>query len=438
MTIQIKYPAWLLGAFLTFILVRTMPFSPRGLIEVAADESAGDWVKQIATIAFALALGAAALRVRGADAMRFPFPFLMLMAFATVSLTWSAVPLIAGKRLGLTAIVGIALLMGAAQLRPKTLLAVFRTVSLGLAAACLLSAITYPHGAFHLSGDPEPSVIGAMRGVFYHKNLAGGVMGLAVLLCAEAFLRSLKPAWAAALIASAAALFLTHSTTSEISVVVAMILYLLVKWSNTLAARDATRGLILRAGALTALVPALIASWFLTPLHDYALDPEAFSGRGQLWGVINGLIADRPLLGFGYQSVFQVGDAGPLVQRNLIEWIRHVPHSHNGVLDLVVTIGVIGSALFVWAMFADPWRRVASLPAALRDAWQPVCAGLLAYAATHSLMEGKIFSADSVEWVILVVVLGLAVRLQDLAGQMPASGASRTIKALWPEQVGQP
>jgi O-antigen ligase len=263
-----------------------------------------------------------------------------------------------------------------------------------------------------------------------------------VLLSAEAFLRSLKPFWGAALLMAIGSLVLTRSTTSQISALVAIIAFLAFRWSISLAANSETRAALLRLAVVTGAAPFLIACWFLTPLHDYALDAEAFSGRGELWAVLGKLIADRPMLGFGYQSVFQVGDAGPLVQRNLVEWIRHVPQSHNGVLDLLVSVGWVGSLIFVLAMFADPWRRLSALPPALRDAWQPLCAALMAYAATHSLMEGKVFAADSIEWIVLVLVLGLSLRLKGIAamiGLVPVSPASAVpISALWPEAADQP
>jgi O-antigen ligase len=435
-TIQIRYTEWLLAAFLAFILVRTMPFSPRGLVEIASDEASGDIVKQLTTIGFALTMGAIAVRLRGVAAFGFSLGLLVLIGFAALSLLWSAVPFIAGKRLALTSIVAASLLMSITQMRPRTVIDVLRTVTVGLALASLLAGIVYPYGAIHLSGDPEPSVVGAWRGVFFHKNLAGGVIGIAVLLSAEAFFRSRRWLWAAMLVLTAAALYLTRSSTSQISVVVALLMFFAIRGSNIIAASNATRALVLRATAVIAAVPLLIACWFLTPLHDQALDPEAFSGRGQLWDLIGRLIAERPLLGFGYQSVFQVGDAGPLVSRNLVEWMRHVPHSHNGVLDLLVTIGAVGSILFVWAMFVDPWRRLSNVPPALRDDWQPLFAALLSYAATHSLMEGKIFAADSIEWIILVLILGLSLRLKTIAAMIKPA-PSQPITALWPDGADQ-
>lgn len=439
MTIRIRYAEWLLAAFLTFILVRTTPFTPRGLLETVADDAGGDIVKQIVTVSFAVVIGTVAMRMRGIASLKLPLPFLILLGFAATSLIWSDVPLIAGRRLALTVIVAMALMMAAAQLRPKTVLDIVRIVVVGLAFVSLLARVAYPQGALHLPSDPEPSVVGALRGVFYHKNLAGGVFGLAALLAAEALYRTRRVFWAGGLLVALAALILSRSTTSQLSVLVGIFMFLALRWSNILAENNASRALMLRMASIIGTVAILTGAWFATPLHDMALDPEAFSGRGQLWSVIGQLIGQRPMLGFGYQSVFQVGDAGPLFTQNLVEWIRHVPHSHNGLLDLLVTLGAVGSLIFFGAMFVDPWRRIASLPAPLRNAWQPLIGALLGYAATHSLMEGKIFSADSVEWTILVIVLGLSMRLNGIAQMLPPETMARPpITALWPDPSDQP
>ncbi|MEY2926493.1 MAG: hypothetical protein RL367_970, partial [Pseudomonadota bacterium] len=149
-TIRIRYAQWLLAAFLTFILVRTAPFSPRGLIETAADDGdAGNLAKQLVTIGFALVIGLIAVRFRGRKAFGFAVPFLVLLGFALASLAWSSTPLIAGRRLGLTVIVSTALLLAAAQMRPGSLIAVLRMVTVGLAFACLLVGLLYPSGAIH-------------------------------------------------------------------------------------------------------------------------------------------------------------------------------------------------------------------------------------------------------------------------------------------------
>ena len=98
--------------------------------------------------------------------------------------------------------------------------------------------------------------------------------------------------------------------------------------------------------------------------------------------------------------------------------------------DLLVTTGAVGAALYTWALFVDPWLRVARLPEAVRDAWQPVLAALLCFAFINSLMEGKSFSGDSVQWTILMVVLGVSLRLtavmrQDSATPQPLTRAAR-------------
>ncbi|MEM9277344.1 MAG: O-antigen ligase family protein [Pseudomonadota bacterium] len=77
------------------------------------------------------------------------------------------------------------------------------------------------------------------------------------------------------------------------------------------------------------------------------------TGRSYIWSVVVQLIAERPWLGWGYGSTLFIlpeysGD------------IRHTaPHAHNMILQILVTTGFVGLALFALALFIrlfDAWR----------------------------------------------------------------------------------
>mgnify|MGYP001003732330 CR=1 FL=1 len=91
--------------------------------------------------------------------------------------------------------------------------------------------------------------------------------------------------------------------------------------------------------------------------------------------------------------------------------------SQETVLDVLAALGIIGLALYAWALFVDPWRRIGKLPDNLRDTWQPVIAALMSYAIIVSLMEGKTFSGDNIQWIVLVVILGISLRLTAVIRQ---------------------
>ena len=75
------------------------------------------------------------------------------------------------------------------------------------------------------------------------------------------------------------------------------------------------------------------------------------SGRVDIWNFVDFEIAKRPLLGWGYRSVWLVGpDSPPLTDAG--GWVRLMPSAHNGYLDTILDTGYIGLVLFLVFIFA--------------------------------------------------------------------------------------
>jgi exopolysaccharide production protein ExoQ len=70
-----------------------------------------------------------------------------------------------------------------------------------------------------------------------------------------------------------------------------------------------------------------------------------FTGRTVLWDFAIAHIADRPLQGYGYQSFWDIGSAGP-ASRMPDGFLQRTPHAHNGYLDLLLQGGIIAMAMF--------------------------------------------------------------------------------------------
>jgi O-antigen ligase len=77
-------------------------------------------------------------------------------------------------------------------------------------------------------------------------------------------------------------------------------------------------------------------------------DPT-FTGRTDLWTFAVGKIAERPWLGYGFHSFWQVGDSSPAWQ-GAPGFLQRTPHAHEGYLDLLLQGGFVGLGLFA-AMF---------------------------------------------------------------------------------------
>jgi exopolysaccharide production protein ExoQ len=93
----------------------------------------------------------------------------------------------------------------------------------------------------------------------------------------------------------------------------------------------------------------------------------SLTGRMPLWQAISGIIAERPFLGHGYSGFWDA--TSPAVQDlwQRVGW--QAPDAHNGYLDIMIQLGVVGAALYalIWARIihlALQARRSRTLPAA--------------------------------------------------------------------------
>lgn len=71
-----------------------------------------------------------------------------------------------------------------------------------------------------------------------------------------------------------------------------------------------------------------------------------FSGRSTLWFFSLQLITRRPLFGYGYNG-FWSDTANAKIAMNTAGFAAVGYHAHNGYLELLVSVGIIGTAVFV-------------------------------------------------------------------------------------------
>jgi exopolysaccharide production protein ExoQ len=74
-------------------------------------------------------------------------------------------------------------------------------------------------------------------------------------------------------------------------------------------------------------------------------DPT-FTGRSYIWDFAFSKIADKPLLGWGYQSFWLVGSDAPSVV-DAPGFVKNMPNAHNGYFDTMLELGYIGWGLLM-------------------------------------------------------------------------------------------
>jgi O-antigen ligase len=299
----------------------------------------GDSGKQ-AILALAYAI-CAVLLVKHWDAVRssISIPVVLLTVWCFLSSLWADLPDLAMRRgIAMAGTVAVGLYAGA-RFNTQQLVNMLGHVARIVALISLIVAMIIPSAGF----DPE----GRLRGVFAHKNFLGSFMALGILSLTWSWQSEKNSAEKLLTVCSIAVCGFCLALTRSAAPVPALCLSLALMLWQTYAPR--------RKPLLTIAVLALVTAAGLTfpllasglgALADLVGRDSDFSGRTQAWLFSMEFFSRKAWLGYGY-GTFWSGPAGMLFFR----WAHFVvPHAHNGFLQLLLDTGVVGLALFTWAL----------------------------------------------------------------------------------------
>ncbi|MEY4985091.1 MAG: hypothetical protein RIR62_3357 [Pseudomonadota bacterium] len=402
---------WIILAILLTNVDRA--FQTRSAIEALAQTGEGSRLRQ--SVYLLALLGAAGLVVRqhalGGLARLFPLPLMALFLWAAVTLFWSPVPGIGGRRLVLTFIVAATVLCLAAVQPPEDLLRRFRQVVVALALASLVLAILAPGLAIHQPDDPEPLIIGDWRGVFYHKNIFGSVLAAAVLVALYEALtrpRGKRQGTGLTVLFLSAMLVLSGSKTSlGLAGLLAGLLWLM------LALGRRRGGLLLLSFGVYVLALAVLTGVVLWMNHSGAgrlIEEDSFTGRGIIWTSLLRMAEGRMAFGLGYQSIFLAGAQSPLVAAFQDDYLLTLAHAHSAYVEALISTGWVGVVLFGVALILAPAAGLARLPAKAPQT-RFILLALLLLTWMHGLLESGLFDRDRVMWIVFLVALGALRRM---------------------------
>lgn len=258
--------------------------------------------------------------------------------------------------------------------------------------------IIFSFGFELLKLNPNEGIAG-WYGIFYLKTQLGANMVISTLVFL--FWKKLEPQKMFVAVigvsGSLALVFLSRDVTSIMSVVILLILLPFVQWAfrRSVAWAIATVSMFLCFGALCVLY---IGAHLQQVTGLLGKDPQ-LTGRLPLWILSTAMALQRPWFGYGFNA-FWLPDT-IYVRRiwQILGWMP--PHAHNGVLELWLELGVVGTAIFFlgfgyYVLRAVKFLRSTSDPAA---AW-PLIFLLLFFLA--NLTETSFLQANSVFFVLYV------------------------------------
>lgn len=277
------------------------------------------------------------------NAARTVWPLLCLPVLAFLSTAWSVQPSVTLRRsVPLLAATIIAIYVGERY-------SIKEFAHLLTKVLCLMIALVV---LFYLVAPEyvvDSAYGGAWKGLSTFKNTFGEYMAIAVLLLALVRFRRFFWLRYLFLVIAAGLLFLSRSATALTCGVVAL---------STIPLWRLTRG------KHRLLICALMALIFLVGIYWILAFPETIfqvlgrdatlTGRTKLWSTLLPVIANRPILGYGYGAFWTGSNADVLSV-----WIRAgrlVPIADNGYIDLGLSLGAIGVLLYLY-VFVGAFRR---------------------------------------------------------------------------------
>jgi len=264
------------------------------------------------------------------------WPLLALAVLGCVSTIWRVDPMVTLRRSVLLLVATIIAIYvgerysikGFARLLARTLCLM---IALVLLLYCVAPEYVIDYSAYG----------GAWKGLSAYKNTFGEHMAVAVLLLV--LVRFDRFAWTryVFLLIAAGLLLLSRSATAAVCGVLSLAAIPL--WRLL---RSEQRLLVYLLVALTFSLGIYCILAFPEPIFQVLGRDTTLTGRTHLWAMLLPIIANRPMLGYGY-AAFWAG----LKPEVLGLWIgagRLVPVADNGYIDLCLSLGAVGVCLFLY------------------------------------------------------------------------------------------
>jgi O-antigen ligase len=388
------------------VWVSTSPFAGEGEVALV-----GNTANQLSFSAAAAAclVGLALIDRRSLAVFALP-SYAVLLAWLIVTVAMSSSLAVSMRAFMFTSVVVLiaatSMLMPSGERQFATWLGAAAAIVTGL---CFVGLIVYPSAATHTSGDLlEPEHAGAWRGLFDHKNIAGAMMGIFVMI--GLFVARTRSPAAGRALAAFAFLFLLF-TKSKTTIALTPFVLLWAMFAHRMS------NMWLRAlvclGPLALLLTFTVGSVLVPEIKSVleVISPgQTFTGRTEIWSFAFDWVAKSPIFGFGFEGFWgsdQVKFAEPTDFDTGIA--NGMVHGHNSYVDLVVNLGVPGLVIAGYVLL---WRPLLDHALAKRFAENDALAELFVriwlFAVYSACLESFFFRrADPVWFSMLLAILGL-------------------------------
>jgi O-antigen ligase len=324
---------------------------------------------------------------------------------------WSVDPAVTSRRaFAVTGAAAVGLLIAENMTRARAWRSL--TFAFGLmATGSLIMVIAFPHLGVH--GDVHA---GSWRGLLAHKNPLGWLMAVAAIVLLTAAYHGVVQRRMATLLTIICIVVLAgaSSATGWLALVVGLGSLALV-------------AILQRAGRAWPFffVATAIVCWS-TVMHGEVLAATVLdlvgrdatlSGRTQIWTALEPSIRNRWLLGHGYQAFWTSAEAEGAM-RGAFYSSFVASHAHNGFVDLLLDLGVLGVALYATLLV----KTIVALckRATKGDAFASMLFSVVITTQFMGLSGATIFQANSIHWTLMTLAIAYA-STSGMAKTIPTS-----------------
>jgi len=344
--------------FLSIVIAGDHPFAPRtpeALTQQFSQINDGDPIRQLTYIFLFLLISLITIPKIGVKALNgMAVPHILSVIWCLLSVIWSVDPSLCARRGALLVVVVGTVVQVIQYLGIERALKILYWVLAGTVLVCWISLVVTPN-AIHPATEDDQALVGCWRGPFYHKNIAGGVLGLTALLFMHYSLRYRR--WFDYVLFVLAFGFLigTHSKTSWGFTITAAIfsIYYRECWKSVVGRYIFIASFYFILSAILILIIG-----YYDDIVKKLSDPRVFTGRGEIWHAVWLYVKDHPILGAGY-STFWLTDDSPIFEHPVSNFLTTVPHSHSSYMETLATGGIVGFILVIlgFVVIPRPFKR---------------------------------------------------------------------------------
>lgn len=390
-------------AFLALTLISLSPFADLGDPKLLEVSEGNEVVSYALFLGLALAMGFTVAQTdRPALASLLVPSFVGLALWIGVSCLISPDPMTSIKRA--TMLVFVVTGCAALFLLPRDeaeLTRLLSTLALVILALSYFGVIFLPYYAIHQPTDlAEPQLAGDWRGVFGHKNLTSAIFS--VLTFVGLYVRERQPGlgWTIAVLS----LIFVLASGGKSSTIICIVTIMLSMVSAHVASTKMFMLIVM--APMVALNLVGVGSVAIAPIGAFLASlpiDASFTGRTEVWAFAISHAVEKPFLGHGYLAFWNTEAMRHGGGELNTDWASTASHAHNGYLDVVLSVGFPGLALYLAAMVFQPARDVHQ---ALKRNTEPALTLMFQriwmFSLYLSAFESFVFNRAQPSWVLLL------------------------------------